>query len=99
MKGIFCLLAALVIGVVLCTFPGSAPAADTTTDLPARVETNQYLPPAPGAALAPRPTETLEVSTAAVALPGQPLQKVGRAGRGVIRFLFRGRARGRGGCG
>jgi hypothetical protein len=102
LKGIFVLIGALIIGMVLCTFPRSAAAADTANDLPARVETNQYLPPVPGAV----PSATLAAPArmeVATALPGQPFKRAANSLRAIRArprlFLFRGPARGRGGCG
>ena len=86
----------LLLALVLWAFPGPAFATDTAKGLPARVETNQYLPPAPtllpSGALAP--CSELEVNTtASAALPGEPVKKAAKAGRRVLGWLFRGRAR------
>lgn len=90
-------LGAMLLVCSLIFLASATQAAENASDLPARVEGSQFLPPAP-VFLAPH---SAPAEYTAATLPGEPLRNTGRAvkrgGGAIFRFFFRGR--GRGGCG
>lgn len=78
----------ILLGFLLLFSAAPAAAADK---LPVRVETNQVNPPAPVFQTTDAPT--VELTATAATLPGQPVVKTAKAGRGALAWLFGRRCR------
>ena len=77
----------LALGLAFSFMPSVSLAAERK--LPARVETNQVNPPVPQFQAADAPV--VELVATNNTLPGQPVIKTAKAGRGLLAFIFGGR--------